>query len=181
MVRDSRVVELKPGGFGGIVNTSWKPALSVFTSDGNMHIFELPTTGGMPSTSLEAFRSLYPSMAFDNSLGWVQGRKNDIVRGVTPYQTLFVGRCKMTISNMRKRQFDIVEEGGETTGRLGGNRLLNAASAQLQKCTMRLPSASDTTEWVSILEKAKEEFAGRPGMTKSQSVARKSSRFKINF
>ena len=181
MVRDSRIVELKPGGLGGIVNTNWKPALSVFTSDGNMHIFELPASGASSSSSLEAFRSLYPSMAFDNSLGWVQGRKSDIIRGVTPYQTLFIGKCRMTISNMRKRQFDIVEEGGDSSGRLGGNRLLNAANAQLQKCTMRLPSASDTAEWVAILETAKSEFSGRPGLTKSLSVARKSSRFKINF
>jgi hypothetical protein len=178
LLRDSKVVELKPGGLGGIVNASWKVALSVITSDGNMHFFELPASAGATMSSQDAFKLLRPSMKFEDAASWVQGRKTDITRGLTPYETLDVSKCKITISNMRKRQFDLLEERPGMEGKSAGSRLLNAANAQLQKCTLRLPSASDTAEWVALLEKIKKEFAGRSNNSNTKAnVARKTGLF----
>jgi hypothetical protein len=106
-------------------------------------------------TPLEAFKSLYPPMDFDSPNSWTSGRKADIIRSLTPIISLDVKKCNMVISNMRKRQFDVVEERAQATG---GSRLLNAVNAGAQrqkKCTLRLGSASEASEWVSLLERTK--------------------------
>ena len=169
LVRFSNVVELKPVGIGSIVNKTWKVALAVVTSEGKFHLFELPEASSAGMDPREAFKALYPSMAFDKPETWVQGRKTDLVKAFTPHLTLDLSKCTIMVSKMQKRQFDLVEEKPQT----GGNRLFPTNSQRQKKCTLRLPSASNTTEWVGILEKARKEFiqqrksSSKSGMFKS--------------
>jgi hypothetical protein len=167
----SKVVELKPGGLGSIVNAAWKTALVVVTSQGNFHLFEVPETSDRTGkTPFDAFKALYPSMDFDSPNSWVSGRKAEILRSLTPASTLNLRKCNMTISNLRKRQLDITEERSQT----GGSRLMKAVNVGAQrqkKCTLRLPSATDASEWVAMLDKTKKELVGQ--------AASKTSRFKF--
>ena len=137
-----------------MVNQNWKSVLAVVTSCGNLHIFELPQAVSWDGRSpAEAFMSLYPPKKFDSDKDWV--RKDTIVRRLTPTQTLDLTICGLTIPNMRKRQLEIVEEKGQRTGMGARARLMKAVNAGAQramKCTLRLSSATDASEWVALLD-----------------------------
>jgi hypothetical protein len=153
MILLSKVVELKPTGLAGLVNTAWKPTLAVVTSEGNILLFETPEA---PNTPSEAFKSLYPAMNFDDASAWLGGRKTDIVKSLTPSVSLKLTRSSMVISPMRKRQLEITEEQPQGTGTARA-RFINAVKAGTQqcKCTLRLQSATDATEWTNLLERTK--------------------------
>lgn len=153
MILLSKVVELKPTGLAGLVNTVWKPALAVVTSEGNILLFETPEAANTPS---EAFKSMYPPMTFENPEEWLAGRKADIVKSLTPSVSLKLTRSALVISPMRKRQLEITEEKPQAAGTAKA-RLISAVKAGTQqfKCTLRLPSASDATEWTNLLERTK--------------------------
>jgi hypothetical protein len=149
----------------------------VITSDGMFHLFELPDSSS-GTTPLEAFKSLYPPMKLETPVEWVQERK-EIVRGLTPYLTLNLPKCNITISNMRKRQLDVVEERVQVQS--GGSRLsrLNANAQRQKKCTLRLGSASDAAEWVSQLEKTKNEIRGGTTTAGSRPQSRMANMLKV--
>lgn len=153
MILLSKVVELKPTGLAGLVNSAWKPALAVVTSEGNILLFETPEAANTPS---EAFKSLYPPMNFDNPDTWLAGRKADIVKSLSPTVSLKLTRSSMVISPMRKRQLEITEEQPQGTG-TAKSRFINAVKAGTQqfKCTVRLPSTTDAAEWTNLLERTK--------------------------
>ena len=155
MILLSKVVELKPTGLKGLVNTTWRPALAVITSEGNILVFE---TSEISKTPTEAFKSLYPPMNFDNPDTWVSGRKAEIVKSLTPSVTLKLTRSTLVIPPMRKSQLEITEE--KQVGAGGGTakaRFMNAVKSRTQQtqCTLRLPSATDANEWANLLERTK--------------------------
>jgi len=177
MILLSKVVELKATGLASLVNTAWKPSLAVVTSEGNMLVFETP---GNPNTPIEAFKSLYPIMNFDDQNTWVTGRKYDIVKSLTPIVSLRLTKSTLAIPQMRKNQLEITEE----TGAAAGSRFMNAvksgvrqtkstlSGAQQTNCTLRLPSPSDATDWINLLERTKK-------VLHSQTTSGRSSRFKF--
>jgi uncharacterized protein GlcG (DUF336 family) len=152
MILLSHVLELQPGGLRGMVNKEWKVTLAVVTAEGNLHLFYVPVaTIGADLTPSEAFKKLYPAMEFGTPETWMQERKEQIVKSLTPYMTLNLSKCTISISKMRQRQCEIVEG--------AGNRFLSANVQRQKKCTLRLPSAKETTDWVSALEKTKKEVS----------------------
>ena len=156
MILLSHVLELQPGGLRGIVNKEWKVTLAVVTAEGNFHLFYVPAaTIGANLTPSEAFKKLYPAMEFGTPETWMKGRKEQIVKNLTPYMTLNLSKCSISISKMRQRQFEVVEEREKGSG----NRFLHANSQRQKKCTLRLPSAKETTDWVSVLEKTKKQVS----------------------
>lgn len=177
MILLSKVVELKATGLASLVNTAWKPSLAVVTSEGNMLVFETP---GNPNTPIEAFKSLYPIMNFDDQNTWVNGRKYDIVKSLTPIVSLRLTKSTLAIPQMRKNQLEITEE----TGAAAGSRFMNAvksgvrqtkstlSGAQQTNCTLRLPSPSDAADWINLLERTKK-------VLHSQTTSGRSSRFKF--
>ncbi|KAL3917473.1 MAG: hypothetical protein SGILL_004698 [Bacillariaceae sp.] len=163
MILLSKVVELKPSGLKGLVNTAWKPALAVVTSEGNILVFE---TSEIAKTPTEAFKSLYPPMNFDDPNTWVSGRKADIVKSLTPTVSLKLTRSNLVISPMRKSQLEIVEEKAQAA--LGGtakSRFMNAvkSTGQQTKCTLRVPSSTDATDWANLLERTKKVLLSQSG------------------
>jgi hypothetical protein len=155
MILLSHVLELQPGGLRGMVNKEWKVVLAVVTAEGNFHLFYVPVSIGANLTPFEAFKKLYPAMEFGAPKTWIQGRKEQIVKSLTPYMTLNLSKCTVSISKLRQRQFDIVEEREKGAG----NRFLNANAQRQKKCSLRLSSARETTDWVSVLEKTKKEVS----------------------
>jgi hypothetical protein len=167
MILLSHVLELQPGGLRGMVNKEWKVTLVVVTAEGNFHLFYVPvTTVGANLTPFEAFKKLYPAMEFGTPETWVQGRKEQIVKSLIPHMTLNLSKCTISISKLRPRQFDIVEEREKGAG----NRFLNANAQRQKKCTLRLPSAKETTDWVSVLEKTKKEVSQESSSPKKSNV-----------
>jgi hypothetical protein len=167
MILLSHVLELQPGGLRGMVNKEWKVALAVVTAEGNFHLFYVPVaTIGAHLTPSEAFKKLYPAMEFGTRESWVRGRKEQIVKSLTPYMTLNLSKCTISISKLRQRQFDIVEEREKGAG----NRFLNANAQRQKKCTLRLQSAKETTDWVSVLEKTKKEVSQESSSPKKSNV-----------
>lgn len=152
MILLSKVVELKPTGLKGLVNNAWRPSLAVVTSEGNLLIFE---TAEVSNTPTEAFKSLYPPMSFDNLETWTAGRKVEIVKSLTPSVSLILTKSTIAISRMQKRQLEIAED--KPQGR-AGSRIMKAVKtggAQQSKCTLRISSAADATEWMNLLERTK--------------------------
>ena len=171
MVLLSKVLELKPGGLGGMVNSNWKEVLALVTSCGNLHIFELSQDGNWSGrTPAEAFQSLFPSKTFESQQDWI--RKDPIIRRLTPTLSLNLRICGMMIPNMRKRQLEIVEEKGKERRHVGARFLkaVNAGNQRAMRCTLRLSSISDASEWVALLEKTKKEIASKS--TQKQSSLR---------
>jgi hypothetical protein len=170
MILISNILELKPSGLGAMVNATWKIVLAVVTSAGNFHVFELPQgTDWMARTPPEAFRALYPSMEFDSQTAWTADRKDPIIKSLTPTISLDMRICGFTVSNMRKRQFDVVEDRG---AQKVGSRFLkavNAGSLRSTRCTLRLAFASDAFEWVALLEKAKKDIGAKKSPEKRMS------------
>ena len=173
MILLSKLVELKATGLASLVNTVWKPALAVVTSEGNLLVFE---TAGNANTPPEAFKSLYPQMNFDDPNTWVTGRKADITKTLTPIVFLRLLKSNVLVSQMRKSQLEITEERDEVTG----SRFMNAVKsgvrqtksklsrAQQTKCTIRLASPTDATAWADLLERTKK-------VLKSKATPRNSS------
>ena len=160
MILLSKIVELKATGLASLVNTAWKPSLAVVTSKGNLLVFE---TTGDANTPPEAFKSLYPQMNFDDQDTWVNGRNAGIAKSLTPVVSLRLSKSNIVISEMRKSQLEITQE----TSAVAGSRFMNAvksgvrqtksklSGAQQTKCTLRLPSPTDATDWASLLERTK--------------------------
>lgn len=153
----SKVAELKPSGLGKIVNSSWKASLLIVTQEGNFHVFELPGAEAsvIGLSPAEAFRFLYPAMTFDSFDSWVQRRKYEMVRRLTPAVSLNLRRCKVGVSRMISREFEIMEEEVQTKNSFFGENIIKAVKEKQRptKCTLRLSSAQDTSEWVGMLEK----------------------------
>ena len=153
MILLSKVVELKPTGLKGLVNNAWRPSLAVVTSEGNLLIFE---TTEAATTPTEAFKSLYPPMNFDNPSSWLDGRKAEIVKSLTPTVSLKLTKSTIVVSRMQKRQLEIAEENTQQVR--AGARFMNAVKTggvQQSKCTLRISSASDAAEWMNLLERTK--------------------------
>jgi hypothetical protein len=167
MVLLSQVAELKPGGLGSIVNAAFKAVLVVVTSEGNFHVFQLPEGKSRPGqTSFEAFKALCPATDFDSPNTWVSGRKAEIVRSLTPVLTLNLRQSNMVISKLRNRQLEVIEEKAS-----GGSRFLKAVNAGAQRakrCTLRLASAADVSDWATMLEKTKKELRAKGGSKTSR-------------
>jgi hypothetical protein len=160
MILLSKVVELKPTGLKGLVNNAWRPSLAVVTSDGNLLIFETPEAATTPT---EAFKSLYPPMNFDDADTWMNGRKAEILKSLTPTLSLKLIKSSIVVSRMQKRQLEIAEE--QTQGRAGA-RFMNAVKTggvQQSKCTLRIASAGDAAEWMSLLERTKKVLNSSSG------------------
>lgn len=160
MILLSKIVELKSIGLASLVNTVWKPSLAVVTSEGNLFVFE---TTGNANTPPEAFKSLYPQMDFSDKNIWVIGRKTGITKRLTPTVSLRLSKSSILISQLRNSQLEITEE----TNAVAGSRFMNAVKSgvrqtkstlsrtQQTKCTLRLHSPTDATEWASLLERTK--------------------------
>lgn len=157
----SKVVELKPFGFSGIVNNSWRFAMVVVTNEGNFHVFMMPREADSPleQSPLEAFRSLYPAMQFETQRDWV--RKLEIKRRLTPSITLNLRRCNMHVSTIRNSELEVEEEEVQNRSSFFGKKILKAVKDGGQrptKCTVRLPSANDASQWAGILRKTKKDL-----------------------
>jgi len=159
MIILSKVLELKPFGLGGIVKTAYKFALVVVTSDGNLHVFTMPNgvDSSLDQSPLEAFRLLYPSMQFETSKDWK--RKGDITKQLTPSISLKLNMCNIRVSNIRKRELDVIqEEGVQQRNGFFGKKILKAVKDGGQgptKCTLRLPTAAEAAEWAEVLTNTK--------------------------
>eukprot|EP00537_Pseudo-nitzschia_pungens_P001030 CAMPEP_0172362406 /NCGR_PEP_ID=MMETSP1060-20121228/6015_1 /TAXON_ID=37318 /ORGANISM="Pseudo-nitzschia pungens, Strain cf. cingulata" /LENGTH=994 /DNA_ID=CAMNT_0013084903 /DNA_START=192 /DNA_END=3173 /DNA_ORIENTATION=+ len=142
MILLSKMVELKATGLKSLVNTAWKPSLCVVTSDGNMLVFGTPDKANTPP---EAFKSLYPRMNFDDPDTWVTGRKVDMVKSLTPMVCIRLTKSTLALSQLRKSQIEITEE----VDTVAGSRFMNAVKSRAQqtKCTLRLPSNTDASDW----------------------------------
>jgi hypothetical protein len=165
LILRSKVLELKPTGFGSIVGASWKLALAVVTRQGNLHVFELPTantTSSLEQSPAEAFRSLYPAMNFDSQSDWV--RKLEISRKLTPFKTLNLRYCKMSVLGVRasrNREVEVMEEQTRARNNFFGKSILKAVKDGGQrpaKCTVRLPSSMEANQWASMLQKTKSKL-----------------------
>jgi hypothetical protein len=158
MVLLSKVVCLQ---FRGIVNATWKEALAVVTLDGNIVILTLPEdmNNGLSMSPKEAFRSLCPTELFDTVEHWT--RTTEIGKNLTPAVMISLVHAGFSVPNKNQpHQMQIVEEteGGNSGG--GAGRFMRAmrAAADSQfskKCILRLSSASEVTEWTSLLERTK--------------------------
>jgi hypothetical protein len=172
MILLSKVVELKPTGLKGLVNTMWRPALAVVTSEGNILVFE---TSEIAKTPTEAFKSLYPPMNFDNPDTWISGRKAEIVKSLTPAVSLKLTRSTLVIPAMRKSQLEITEEKKVVpSGGTAKARFMNAVKNRTQQnqCTLMLPSAAEANEWANLLERTKKVLL-------SQNSSGRGSRFRF--
>jgi hypothetical protein len=166
MILLSKIVELKPTGLKSLVNTAWKPALAVVTSEGNILIFE---TSEVANTPTEAFKSLYPPMNFDDPATWLSGRKAEIVKSLTPAVSLKLTRSNLVISPMRKSQLEIIEDKPQASpGGTAKSRFMNAvkSTGQQNKCTLRVPLAADATDWANLLERTKKVLLSQAGGNK---------------
>jgi hypothetical protein len=149
-----------------LVNTAWKPALAVVTSEGNILIFE---TSEVANTPTEAFKSLYPPMNFDDPATWLSGRKAEIVKSLTPAVSLKLTRSNLVISPMRKSQLEIIEDKPQASpGGTAKSRFMNAvkSTGQQNKCTLRVPLAADATDWANLLERTKKVLLSQAGGNK---------------
>lgn len=170
MVLLSKMVELQPGGLRGMVNTSWKAALVVVTSDGHFHVFLLPEEKAASANSpFEAFKCLYPEMELDSPVKWT--RKVEISKSLTPNITMSLKESTFTVPKMQNRQLQIVEEQGGNNQGIGRNRFMKAMKAAAdsqrgKRCTLRLPSASEVNEWVTLLERTKKILLSKDGTRK---------------
>lgn len=161
MIVLSKVLELKPFGLGGIVKTAYRLALVVVTNDGNLHVFTMPkgVEASLDQSPLEAFRLLYPSMQFDAAADWK--RKGDITKKLTPSISLKLKMCTIRVSNIRKRELEIIQEEEEEVQQRNsffGKKILKAVKDGGQgptKCTLRLPDAAEAAEWADVLTNTK--------------------------
>ncbi|KAG7355639.1 hypothetical protein IV203_000325 [Nitzschia inconspicua] len=160
----SKLVELKPTGLKSLVNTAWKPALAVVTSEGNILVFELSDVAKTPS---EAFKSLYPPMNFEDPNIWIAGRKAEIVKALTPTISLKLVRSTLLLPPMRKSQVEIIEEKEQMApGGTAKSRFMNAVKStttQQNKCTLRVPTATEANEWANLLERTKKVLLSQAG------------------
>jgi len=166
MIVLSKVVQLKPFGLKGIVKAAYKLALVVVTSDGNFHVFTMPpgVDSSLEQSPLEAFRLLYPPMEFESKTDW--NRKADLTKRLTPSITLKLKMCNIRISNIRKRELDVIQEEGQVQRQTSffGKKILKAVKDGGQgptKCTIRLPTAADATEWAQVLANTKTSLGKR--------------------
>ena len=156
-----------------MVNQNWKFVLAVVTSCGSLHIFELsPAVNWEGRTPIDAFKSLYPSNKVVSQRDWI--RKDTIVRRLTPTQTLDLTICGLTIPNMRKRQLEIVEEKTGQGANMGARaRLLkavNAGAQRVMRCTLRLSSPAEASEWAALLAKTKKDIQSKKSSEKRSSL-----------
>jgi hypothetical protein len=155
----SKVVDLKkPGGLGGIVAASWTTALAVVTKYGILHVIGLPKEKGIrtEASPLEASQALYPNLKFESANAWTVGRKREIVQTLTPVVSLNLTKCSFNISKMQKQEFSVSEEGDQ----LSRNRFFKGNAGG--KCTMRLESGKDASEWIEILKETKRDLLAGP-------------------
>jgi hypothetical protein len=163
MILLSKVVELKPTGLKSLVNTAWKPALAVVTSEGNILVFELAEVAKTPT---EAFKSLYPPMNFDDPNTWLTGRKAEIIKALTPAVSLKLTRSSLLLPPMRKSQLEITEEKEQAApGGTAKSRFMNAvkSTTQQNKCTLRVSTATEANEWLERTKKVLLSQAGGRG------------------
>jgi hypothetical protein len=159
MIVLSRVLELKPFGLGGIVKATYKLALLVVTSDGNFHVFSMPpgVDSSLEQSPLEAFRLLYPSMDFESAADW--RRKADIAKQLTPSVSLDFKACTIRVSNIRKRELDVIQEKEvQQRNSFFGKKIMKAVKDSGQgptKCTLRLPTTIDAVELADVLTNTK--------------------------
>ena len=102
-------------------------------------------------------------MNFNDQNTWVIGRKAGITKSLTPTVSLRLSKSNILISQLRNSQLEITEE----TNAVAGSRFINAVKsgvrqtksklsrAQQTKCTLRLPSPTDASDWASLLERTK--------------------------
>jgi len=169
MILLSKIVELKATGLARLVNTAWKPSLAVVTSEGNLLIFE---TTGNANTPPEAFKSLYPQMNFDDQSTWVNGRKADITKSLTPTVSLRLSKSTIMISQLRKAQLEITEETKPATGSRFMNAVKSGGRQNKTKCTLQLPSPSDASDWANLLERTKKVLKSKAASRKGPSTLR---------
>eukprot|EP00980_Cylindrotheca_fusiformis_P007719 scaffold1638_cov120-Cylindrotheca_fusiformis.AAC.2 len=158
MILLSHVVELKPFGFSGMVNNSWRFAMIVVTTEGYLHAFMMPREAESPLdlSPLEAFRSLYPPMEFEKQEDWA--RKHDIKRSLTPSITLDLRRCNIYVYDL---ELEVTEGELQTRNNFFGKNILKAVKDGGKgptKCTMRLPSANDVSYWGGVLQTTKNDL-----------------------
>jgi hypothetical protein len=146
------IVEIKPFGFGSVMNNSWKVVLAVVTSHGSLLLFEVPGAESYKDISTtDAFQKLYPNFDLSEQDSWVQGRKFELLKGLTPYFSLDLKKSHASVMKMRKLQCEIVEDSPAGSG----NRFLGGSSQR--RCTIRLGEASETSEFVSKLMAMKKQ------------------------
>jgi len=103
-----------------------------------------------------AIKMLYPPN-MTSAEDWVAGRKADIIKSLTPIQTLSFEKCKISSVKMHNRLIEVVEE--KSAPAKGTSRFMNVVNAGAQRgrrCTLRLPSAVGATDMRTLLIKAKE-------------------------
>jgi len=174
MVLLSKIVELQPGGFRGMVNTTWKPSLVVVTSEGNFHVFLLPEDRAESANSPSgAFKSLYPPMDLDSPANWT--RKLEISKSLTPTISISLKDSTFTVPKMQNRQLQVTEEksqGGNGNNQgVGRNRFMKAMKAaadsqRSKRCTLRLPSSAEVNEWINLLERTKKVLISKDNSKK---------------
>lgn len=168
----SRVVGLQSGGLRGMVAATWKEALVVVTLDGNLVLFTLPEGSPTVTSPLEAFEQLRPRQTsrIEGSaplIDWsmLASSIEKLDKNLMPTMVLSLLHCKISIFNKAQpRQLQIVEDASAVAAAATEgpkkNRFFRAmrAAADSQfskKCTVRLPSATDATEWMEELERTK--------------------------
>ncbi len=172
-----KVVELQPGGFMSMVNTSWRTALFVVTSEGNIHVFALPDgCSDVDQNPFEAFRALCPATDFDPTTRWL--RKEELLRNLTPTVTLSMRHSTFSVPKMQQCHVSVTEEKPHSMDNNGSgtNRFMKvmkaaADSQRTKKCTFRLPSSSEVNEWINLLEQTKKSLSSKNDNKKSPRFA----------
>ena len=161
----------------GLVNASWKEVLVVVTLEGNLVVLTLPDDFKIGSTPKEAFQSLHPAQVFGAVEKWT--RSNEIAKNLTPTLVLSLTHCRFSIPNKNQaNQLQIVEEARGTDNGTGTGRLMRAVRAAAdspfsKKCTLRLLSASETTDWLQLLERTKKVMASRESNNHNKTMSPK--------
>lgn len=177
-VLTSKVVELQTGGIMSMVNTSWKAALVVVTSEGNMHVFSLPDgNNAVDQSPQQAFSALCPSTEFDAKSCWP--RKEEITKNMIPTLTISLKHSTFVIPKAQNCHIQVSEDkpltsDGSGGGRNGFMKVMKAAadSQRTKKCTFRLTSAIEMHDWHYWLEQTKKSMT-----VDSKNDTKRTSRF----
>lgn len=160
-VLTSKVVELQTGGIMSMVNTSWKAALVVVTSEGNMHVFSLPDgSSTMDQSPQQAFCALCPTTEFEPTNDWP--RKEDITKNLIPSLTISLKYSTFVIPKAQNCHLQVSEDKPLSSDASGGGRngfmkVMKAAadSQRIKRCTFRLATPSEMHDWHNWLEQTK--------------------------
>lgn len=179
-VLSSKVVELQSGGIMGMVNTSWKAALVVVTSEGNLHVFSLPEgSSTIDQSPQQAFSALCPTTEFDPTNDWP--RKEEITKNMVPTLTISLKHSTFVIPKAQNCHLQVTEDkpltvnsDGSGGGRNGFMKVMKAAadSQRTKKCTFRLSSPIQMHDWHYLLEQTKKSMTAH-----SKNDTKRASRF----